>query len=349
MDTTEPDPDTAQAAAIAAASAGTGAGGPILDVDVAIIGAGPAGLFGAYYAGFRALSVLVVDVLPEAGGQVTAMYPEKMIFDVAGFPAIRGRDLVDQLVEQAAAFRPTYRLGVLADVLTFDDERPVLALSNGETWRCGSLIITAGLGKFTARPLPAADAFTGEGVVYFVPHLDEYAGRDVVIVGGGDSAFDWAQSLANIAKSVTMVHRRDRFRAHASTVAHVQTLPVEILVNAEVNRLHGDGFVTGVEVTVRGEEPRLLSADAVVAALGFTADLGPIAGWGLDLDKRHIVVDSRMRTSRTRIFAAGDICEYPGKVRLIATGFGEAATAVNNAAIVINPEAHLFPGHSSDV
>jgi len=319
------------------------------EVDLAIIGAGPAGLFGAYYAGFRALSVLVIDALPEAGGQVTAMYPEKMIYDVAGFPAIRGRDLVDNLVEQAAQYQPTYRLGVLADKLTYTEDRPVLTLSNGETWRCGAIIITAGLGKFTARPLPAADEFTGEGIVYFVPHLDAYAERDVVIVGGGDSAFDWAQSLAGIARSVTMVHRRDRFRAHASTVAHVQTLPVEIIVNAEVNRVHGEDIVTGVEVTARGEEPRVLPADAVVAALGFTADLGPIGDWGLDLDKRHIVVDSRMLTNQPRILAAGDICEYPGKVRLIATGFGEAATAVNNAAIVINPDAHLFPGHSSDV
>jgi thioredoxin reductase (NADPH) len=320
------------------------------DVDIAIIGAGPAGLFAAYYAGFRGLSVLVIDVLPEAGGQVTAMYPEKMIYDVAGFPVVRGRELVDRLVEQAGTFKPMYRLGVLADKLTYDGDKPVLTLSNGEVWRCGSVIITAGLGKFTSRPLPAADTFVGEGVVYFVPHLTEYAGRDVVIVGGGDSAFDWAQSLSGIAKSVTMVHRRDRFRAHAATVAHVQTLPVEIIVNAEVNRLHGDGRVVAVEVTVRGAtEARMLPADAVVAALGFTADLGPIAEWDLELDKRHIVVDSRMTTKQPRIFAAGDICEYPGKVRLIATGFGEAATAVNNAAIVINPDAHLFPGHSSDV
>jgi thioredoxin reductase len=345
----ETDVATRIAAMTAAESEGTGAAGPVQDVDLAIIGAGPAGLFGAYYAGFRALSVLVIDALPEAGGQVTAMYPEKMIYDVAGFPAVRGRDLVDQLVEQAAAFRPTYRLGVLADKLTYDGDRPVLALSNGETWRCGSLIVTAGLGKFTARPLPAADSFTGDGIVYFVPHLDAYADQHVVIIGGGDSAFDWAQSLCGIARTVTMVHRRDRFRAHAGTVAHVQTLPVEILVNAEVNRIHGDGSVTAVEVTVRGQEPRVLPADAVVAALGFTADLGPIIEWGLDLDKRHILVDSRMLTNQPRIFAAGDIVEYPGKVRLIATGFGEAATAVNNAAIVINPEAHLFPGHSSAV
>ena len=136
--------------------------------------------------------------------------------------------------------------------------------------------------------------------------------------------------------------------AHASTVAKVQTLPVSILVNAEVNKIHGDGRVAGVEVTVRGEPPRMLPAETVVAALGFTADLGPLANWGLQLDKRHILVDSTMATNLPRVFAAGDITEYPGKVRLIAVGFGEVATAVNNAAIVIDPAAHLFPGHSSD-
>ena len=321
----------------------------VRDIDIAIIGAGPTGLFGAYYAGFRGLSVGVIDVLPEPGGQVTAMYPEKLIFDVAGFPAIRGRDLVEQLVKQAGSFDPTYKLGVLADGLTYgEDGKPVLTLSDGDRWRCGAIIITAGLGKFTARPLPAAASFTGEGIVFFVPALNVYAGRDVVIVGGGDSAFDWAQSLAGIAKSITIVHRRDKFRAHASTVAHVRTLPVEIIVNAQVTKVHGDGSVTGVEVTPNGAEARHLPCDAIVAALGFTADLGPLSGWGLELDKRHITVDTRMQTNQPRIFAAGDICEYPGKVRLIATGFGEAATAVNNAAIIINPAAHLFPGHSSE-
>lgn len=318
------------------------------EVDIVIVGAGPTGLFAAYYAGFRGLSTTVVDALPEPGGQVTAMYPEKMIFDVAGFPSIKGRDLVANLVEQAAQFAPEYKLGVRADGLSFVDDRPVLALSDGTVLTCGSIIITGGLGSFTPRPLPAADAFGGEGLVYFVPHLDDHAGHDVVIVGGGDSAFDWALALEPVAKSVTLVHRRDKFRAHASTVAKVQALPVEIIVNAQVTKIHGDGHVVGAEVLAKGAAPRLLPADTVVAALGFTADLGPIAQWGLTLDKRHIVVDSMMKTNLPRVFAAGDISEYPGKVRLIATGFGEAATAVNNAAITIDPSAHLFPGHSSD-
>jgi ferredoxin/flavodoxin---NADP+ reductase len=290
----------------------------------------------------------VIDALPEPGGQVTAMYPEKQIYDVAGFPMIRGRDLVANLVRQAEPFNPEYLLGVRAEALSYVDEKPVLALSDGTTLHCGAVLITGGLGSFTARPLPAAEAFTGEGLVYFVPHLDDLAGHHVVIVGGGDSAFDWALSLHPVAKSVTMVHRRDKFRAHAGTVAKVQELPVEIIVNAEVTEIHGTGRVTGAEVLTRGAEPRLLPADTVVAALGFTADLGPLAEWGLTLAKRHIVVDTTMATNQPRIFAAGDIAEYPGKVRLIAVGFGEAATAVNNAAIVIDPSAHLFPGHSSD-
>lgn len=323
-------------------------GAGVRDVDLAIIGAGPVGLFAAYYAGFRGLSTVVIDALPEPGGQVTAMYPEKMIFDVAGFPAIKGRDLVTNLVEQADTFHPEYRLGMQASGLSYLDGKPVLELGDGTQLHCGSIIITGGMGSFTARPLPAGSGFTGSGIVFFVPQLAALAGHDVVIVGGGDSAFDWALSLSPLAKSITLIHRRDKFRAHAATVAKVQALPVEIIVNAEISALVGDSSITGVRVLPKGASERLLPCDTVVAALGFTADLGPLAQWDLDLDKRHILVDTTMATNRERIFAAGDICEYRGKVRLIATGFGEAATAVNNAAITIDPAAHLFPGHSSE-
>jgi thioredoxin reductase (NADPH) len=318
------------------------------EIDVAIVGAGPTGLFAAYYAGFRGLSVAVIDALPEPGGQVSAMYPEKVIYDVAGFPAIRGRELVANLVEQAAQYGPEYLLGTRAEELSYADGKPVLTLSTGESLECGAVIVTGGMGSFTARPLPAGAGFGGAGVLYFVPRLADLAGHDVVIVGGGDSAFDWALSLHPIAKSVTLVHRRDKFRAHAGTVARVQALGVPLVVNAELSKIRGDERVEGVDVTLRGGETREFPADSVVAALGFTADLGPLANWGLDLDKRHILVDSSTATNLPRVFAAGDISEYPGKVRLIATGFGEAATAVNNAAVVVDPAAHLFPGHSSD-
>lgn len=318
------------------------------EVDIAIVGAGPTGLFAAYYAGFRGLSTVVIDALPEPGGQITAMYPEKEIFDIAGFPSIRGRDLIANLIAQAAPYRPEYLLGTVAETLSYLDDKPVLGLTGGTELRCGAVIVTAGLGSFRPRPLPAAAAFNGDGVVYFVPRLADLAGHDVVIVGGGDSAFDWALALHPIAKSVTLVHRREKFRAHAATVARVRELPVRIIVNAEVTKIHGAGRVSGVDISVTGGGTERLPADTVVAALGFTADLGPLATWGLELHRRHIRVDSTMATNLPRVFAAGDIVEYPGKVRLIATGFGEAATAVNNAAVVIDPAAHLFPGHSSD-
>lgn len=318
------------------------------EVDVAIVGAGPSGLFAAYYAGFRGLSVAVIDALPEAGGQVTAMYPEKLIYDVAGFPAIKGRDLIANLVAQAAPYNPQYLLGTRAEKLSYLDGRPVLGFADGTSLHCGAVIITGGLGSFTPRPLPAAENFSGEGVVFFVPRLADLADQDVLIVGGGDSAFDWALALQPIARSVTLVHRREKFRAHAATVARVRELPVRIVVNAEVTALHGDDRVVGADITVKGGETETLPVDTVVAALGFTANLGPLTEWGLDIDRRYIRVDTTMATNQPRVFAAGDITDYPGKVRLIATGFGEAATAVNNAAVVIDPSAHLFPGHSSD-
>jgi thioredoxin reductase (NADPH) len=318
------------------------------EVDVAIVGAGPTGLFAAYYAGFRGLSVAVIDTLPEPGGQISAMYPEKAILDVGGFPTIKGRDLVTNLVAQAAPFAPRYLLGVRAETLSYRDELPVLRLSDGTELSCGAVLITGGMGGFTPRLLPAAAGYLGAGIVYFVPRLDDLADHDVLIVGGGDSAFDWALALHPLARSVTLVHRRDRFRAHAGTVGRVRGLPIRIVVNAQVTVLHGDDRVTAAEITVDGAAAERVPVDTVVAALGFTADLGPLADWGLQLDRRHILVTSTMATNLPRVFAAGDIVEYPGKVRLIATGFGEAATAVNNAAVAIDPAAHLFPGHSSE-
>jgi thioredoxin reductase (NADPH) len=323
------------------------------EVDLLIVGAGPTGLYAAYYAGFRELSTAIVDALPEAGGQVTAMYPEKKIFDVAGFPSIIGRDLVSALVEQADQFKPTYLLGRKARTVTeLPDGGYVVGLDDGAELRAGAILITAGMGEFTPRPLPAGDGWLGRGMVHFVPVLEEHRDQDVVVVGGGDSAFDWALSLHPIAKSVTIVHRRNKFRAFAATVRQVRELGVPIITDAQVTELRGgdDGVLAEVELAVASDPaPVVLPAQTVVAALGFTADLGPIESWGLEITRRAIAVDTTMRTARDRIYAAGDIAAYPGKVKLIATGFGEAATAVNNIAVALNPDAHLFPGHSSDV
>ncbi len=324
-------------------------GSPPVEVDVLVVGAGPTGLYAAYYAGFRGLSVAIVDSLPEPGGQITALYPEKLIFDVAGFPAVVGRDLVSGLVEQADQYSPTYLLGRQARDLV---DRPGgglrMSLADGTVVDTGAVLITAGIGQFSPRPLPVGEEWLDRGLCYFVPKLAVHTGQHVVVVGGGDSAFDWAMALHPIAASVTMVHRRAKFRAHAGTVDKVRELGVEIITDAQVSELRGAaGDLAECEITLAAGDVRVLPAEAVVAALGFTADLGPIESWGLELSRRAIVVDSTMLTRRERIFAAGDIVDYPGKVKLIATGFGEAATAVNNIAVTLDPSAHLFPGHST--
>lgn len=319
-----------------------------VDTDLAIVGAGPTGLFACYYAGFRGMKVALIDSLPELGGQITAMYPEKAILDVAGFPSVKGRDLVAGLVDQARTADPTLLLGRTATTLTDEEEGVRLGLDDGTVVRAKVVLITAGIGMFRPRPLPAGEGWLGRGLEFFVPSFEPYHGKDVVVVGGGDSAFDWALHLEPLVRSVTLVHRRDAFRAHERSVTAARASSVRIITKAQVTAIRGTDHVAEVEVTVDGEAPEVLPAQAVIAALGFVADLGPIQSWGLQTERRHVVVDPSMRTNHPRVFAAGDITEYPGKVRLIAVGFGEAATAVNNAAVVVDPTAHVFPGHSSE-
>jgi ferredoxin/flavodoxin---NADP+ reductase len=283
-----------------------------VEVDVCIVGAGPVGLYGAYYTGQRGLSVAVVDSLSEVGGQVTAMYPEKQIYDVAGFPAITGRDLVRGLVAQASQMEPTYLLGQEAQQLERLDDGRMLVRTTRTELTCRALVVTGGIGTFTPRPLPAGEEFLGRGLEYFVPSSQEYVGRDVVIVGGGDSALDWALMLEPLATSVTLVHRRDQFRGHEGSVSKVRDSSVRLLLTAQVTALEGGSVLERAHVSVRGEDqPRVLPCEKVVAALGFTANLGPMREWGLELrDNRHLVVDTAMRTNLPGVFAAGDITDY---------------------------------------
>jgi len=319
-------------------------------LDMLIVGAGPAGLYAAYYAGFRGMAVGVMDSLPEIGGQVTALYPEKLIYDVAGLPAIKGQGLVDALAQQAATAHPEYILGHRAEQLTAADDHVSVTTHRGREVETKTVLITGGMGVFSPKAMPHGDGYERHGLYYFVPHLDELAGLDVLIVGGGDSALDWCTSLEPRCRSVTLVHRREQFRAHQATVDQVMASSVRVLTPYEVAKVYGGDRIEAVDVFDNHDHEHVehLEVQAVVAALGFTADLGPFTTWGLEQNKRHIVVDPGMHTSVHRVFAAGDIVDYPGKVKLISVGFGEAATAVNNAAVIIDPAAHIFPGHSSD-
>ncbi|GAB3345934.1 NAD(P)/FAD-dependent oxidoreductase [Modestobacter lapidis] len=326
-----------------------------VEVDLLVVGAGPAGLYAAYYAGFRGLRTAIVDSLSEPGGQVMALYPEKNIYDVAALPAIKGRDLVAGLVEQAARFEPVYVLGERAESLTNaagqrprPGDRLIVTTDRGTRIHCGAVVITGGIGTFTPRPLPGGAEWEGRGLTYVVKELAAHAGQDVVIVGGGDSAVDWALALADIASSVTLVHRRKAFRAHAASVADMEAGPTVVVTDAQVSSVEGEDRVHTVQVKHKDGSITPHKAQAVIAALGFTADIGPLETWGIDIVDRKILVDTAMRTSVSGVYSAGDITEYPGKVRLISVGFGEAATAVNNAATYLDPDQPLFPGHSSD-
>jgi thioredoxin reductase (NADPH) len=299
--------------------------------------------------------MVLVDSLAEPGGQITALYPEKPIYDVAGFPAVLGKDLVKGCVEQAAAFDPIYLLGHRAEQLERvdpEDDRAGFRLTThrGTVVNARSVLIAGGIGTFTPRPLPGSTDWEGRGLIHFVRELDALRDQRVLIVGGGDSAVDWALALEGIAARVTLIHRREGFRAHAASVDRLHASGTEVLVHHEVRRIEGGERVERVIMfDNRSDEETEIEVDTIIAALGFTADLGPLRSWDIEHDGRRIFVDSRGATSLPGVFAAGDVTEYDGKLPLIATGFGEAATAVNNAAVWLDPAARLMSGHSSDV
>ena len=320
--------------------------------DITIIGGGPVGLFTAFYGGMRQTSVKIIESLPQLGGQLSALYPEKYIYDVAGFPKIRAQELVDNLKEQMSMFNPTICLEQEVQNVEKIEDGTFKLTTNKEVHYTKTIIITAGNGAFQPRKLqlPEAEKYEGTNLHYFVNDLNQFAGKRVVICGGGDSAVDWALMLEPIAEKVTVVHRRDKFRAHEHSVESLKKSKAEILTPFVPEKLIGENQIEQIVLQeVKGDRTEVLDVDAVIVNFGFVSSLGPIKSWGLEIEKNSILVNSKMETNIKGIYAAGDICTYDGKVKLIASGFGEAPTAVNNAKAYIDPKARLQPMHSTSM
>lgn len=322
--------------------------------DVTIIGAGPTGLFGLFYAGMRGVRARIIDALPQLGGQLSALYPEKDVYDVAGFPEVLAKELAGDLVEQATQFDDQeICLEERVQSLRREDGHFVLGTDRAER-RTKTVVIAAGKGAFKPRRLdvPGFDRFWKDGVWPHVHDREHFRDRRVLIVGGGDSAFDWSWELRNDVAELTHIHRSDRYRAHETTVEQVEGAnergEIELLTYHEVAEIHGDERVEGATIYHNeSEEERYLEVDDVLALIGFVPNLGPISEWGVELEGNCIRVDSRMMTNMPGVYAAGDIATYEGKLDLIATGFGEAAIAVNNAVHFANPDSKVDPGHST--
>jgi thioredoxin reductase (NADPH) len=327
-------------------------------VDVTIIGGGPVGLFAAFYAGLRGMSVRIIDSLPELGGQLTALYPEKYVYDMPGFPKVLAKDLARQMAEQAQVFSPELVLGETATSLTKDEEGWVIGTAAtsqpapSSEYQTRTVIVSAGAGAFSPTKLgvPREDEFHGHGLLYGVKEKASLAGKRLVVVGGGDSAFDWCMNLEDTASEISLVHRRDVFKAHEESVRHVQASSVKMRLFEVVQELHGEGVLEAVTLqNTQSKETTYLQADAVIVNVGFKSSLGPLKEWGMEIDKTQIVVNERFETNLPGVYAVGDVCTFANKLKLIATGVGEATTAVCMAKMSLDPAAKLFPGHSSEM
>ncbi len=324
--------------------------------DVVIVGAGPVGLFTVFECGMVRLDCHVVDVLDDAGGQCTALYPEKPIYDIPGFPKVDAAELIVRLKAQAAAFKPVYHLGEQVQSLeALSGGFWKLTTAKGTVLQARAVIVAAGVGAFGPNrpPLEGIEAFEGRSVFYYVTQRENFRDKRVVIAGGGDSAVDWALSLAEIAARVSVIHRRDRFRAAPDSEARLKALAAEgridLVVPYQLHSLDGaGGQITAVNVATLDGVEKKIPADVLLPFFGLSMSLGPIADWGLALDRSQLAVDpATMATSRPGIFAVGDIVAYPGKLKLILTGFAEAAIAARSAYALIHPETPLHFEYST--
>ncbi len=321
--------------------------------DVTIVGGGPAGLFGAFYAGLRGMKTKILDSLPELGGQLNALYPEKYVYDMPGYPKILARDLAREMTVQALRFDPAVCLDEKVLELAHERDGVIRLTTQRQTHFSRTLLLATGAGAFapTKMDAPGLLELEGRGVHYFVKDKSVFAGKRLLIVGGGDSALDWAMNLEEIAETITLVHRRDVFRAHEESVDWLLNRSrVGVRLWNEIKRAHGDSQVQGVTLlNNKTKEEKTLEVDAILLNLGFKADIGPIRDWGVELHgAKKIVVNETMQTNLPGVYAIGDITHHSGKIDLIATGVGEAAIAVNFAKSALDPSAKLFV-HSSNL
>ncbi len=320
--------------------------------DITIIGGGPAGMFTAFYAGLRQMSVKIVESLPQLGGQLMALYPEKYIYDVAGFPKVRAQELVGNLSNQMQMFEQEVCLEESVESLMKAHDGTFILTTNKGRHFSRAVIITAGNGAFQPRKLPLekANKYEGENLHYFVDNMTKFSGNRVIVFGGGDSAVDWSLMLEPIAQEVNIVHRRDKFRAHEHSAELLHRSSVNIFTPYVPIDLIGDKKIEQVILQhVKTKEEVSVEVDAVLCNYGFVASLGPIKDWGLEIEKNSIVVNSKMETNMKGVYAVGDINTYDGKVKLIATGFGEAPIAVSNAKVWMDPASKVQPIHSTTV
>jgi thioredoxin reductase (NADPH) len=327
-----------------------------MNIDVAIIGAGPVGLFAAFECGMLKLSSVLIDALGEVGGQCAALYPEKPIYDIPAHPAIEGGDLIAQLEAQIAPFAPPRLLGRVVTQVSGKSGEFVIQTDLGDIVQAKTIIIAAGAGAFGPNrpPIDGLAAFEATGAVqYYVRRKEDFRGKRIVIAGGGDSAVDWALGLKDIAAKLYVVHRRAKFRASPETAAQLEQAAaageIEMVIPYQLHGLHGAGGVlSSVEVADLDNQTRHIEADILLPFFGLAMDLGPIAGWGLNLDKHHIAIThATCETSVPGIFAIGDIATYRGKLKLILQGFSEAAMAAHAIYPIVHPDVALHFEYST--
>ncbi|MFQ5762413.1 MAG: NAD(P)/FAD-dependent oxidoreductase [Candidatus Bathyarchaeia archaeon] len=321
--------------------------------DLTIIGAGPTGLFAAFYAGMRAMKTKVIEALSEPGGQLTVLYPDKFIYDVAGFPRVLSKDLVKHLTEQSSQFKPTFCFNEQVRSISYANDGIIRLETDVQEHFTRTIIICAGVGAFSPTKLdaPGVQKLEGKGVFYRVQDKVALRGKRVLIVGGGDSAVDWALNLQHWAEEVTLIHRRDVFRAHESSVTSLFSSDVKVKLFHEVKEVHGEERVTSATIVNNKTQETLdINIDVVLVLIGFKTAIGPLKDWSLELQDNRILVNGRMETNLPGVYAAGDIVQPKDSARLnlICIGLAQGAIAVNCAKNFMDPSAAIYPGHSSD-